>query len=239
MKIIPLKEGDFLVNKNKEFTLLDKAEKLEGLRMAIQPFLVITEDDYIMLDAGNGWRNDKGLVVEELLVNENIRRTEITKVVLSHLHKDHVNGLFLNPDSDELTFPNAKIYIQKREFEYALTQTESYSYDIANLERLKKVASIVWLEEDKGQITASISFEVTSGHTPFHQVFWIKEDNEIIFYGADNLPQRDYLKLHIAYKTDFDGRKAMNLRQIWEKQAKEENWKILLYHDMKTSILEL
>lgn len=239
MRVIPLKEGDFLVNKNKEFTLLDSAEKLEGLRMAIQSFLVITQEECIILDAGNGWRNNEELVVEQSLIKENIDRAKIAKILLSHLHKDHVDGLFLNPDSEELTFPNAELYIQKREFDYAITQLGSASYDIETLEKLKKVATINWMEEDSGQISPSISFEVTGGHTPFHQVFWIKENDEIIFYGADNLPQRDYLKLHIAYKTDFDGRKAMHLRQLWEKQAKEEHWKILLYHDMKSPFLEL
>jgi hypothetical protein len=31
------------------------------------------------------------------------------------------------------------------------------------------------MDEDKGNITDEISFEVVGGHTPFMQVFWIKE----------------------------------------------------------------
>jgi glyoxylase-like metal-dependent hydrolase (beta-lactamase superfamily II) len=239
MRIITLKEGDFLVNKNKEFTLLSEAENLEGIRMSIQSFLVLTDDDYIVLDGGNGWKKDGKLVVEQLLDQENINRTEITKVLLSHVHKDHVEGLFLNDNSSELTFPNAEIYIQKREFDYALTQTGNSSFDLETLKRLENLPNINWMEEDKGFISPSISYEVTGGHTPFHQVFWIKENGETIFYGADNLPQHSYIKFHIAYKSDFDGKKAKELRQIWEKQAKEENWSILLYHDLDISVLKL
>lgn len=239
MRIIPLKEGNFLVNKNKEFALLSEVDNSLSLKMAIQPFLIITNEDYVILDGGNGWKEGGKLVVEQLLNQENINRTDITKVLLSHVHKDHVDGLFVDINTNELTFPNAVIYIQKREFDYALTQTGNPSFDLDVLERLKQTANIHWMEEDSGNITPAISFEVTGGHTPFHQVFWIKEDGEIIFYGADNLPQRGYLKLHIAYKSDFDGRKAMELRQLWEKQAKEENWKILLYHDMQISVLTL
>ncbi|KFF04301.1 MBL fold metallo-hydrolase [Flavobacterium reichenbachii] len=239
MRIIALKEGDFLVNKNKEFVLLNEADNVEGLRMAIQPFLVVTNDDYILLDGGNGWKNEGKLVVEQLLNQENIQTSQITKVLLSHLHKDHIEGLFLNDTDLEQTFPNAAIYVQKREFDYALTQQGNPSFDFNTLERLQKLPNIHWMEEDHGEISPAISFEVTSGHTPFHQVFWIRENGETTFYGADNLPQRSYLKFHIAYKTDFDGKKAKELRQIWEQKAKEENWNILLYHDMKTSVLKL
>ncbi|WP_435522569.1 hypothetical protein [Chryseobacterium indoltheticum] len=48
-----------------------------------------------------------------------------------------------------------------------------------------------------------------------------------------------YLKYHIAFKTDFDGVKAKQERIQWEKQAKEEQWKILLYHDLDFDMVEL
>jgi hypothetical protein len=70
------------------------------------------------------------------------------------------------------------------------------------------------------------------------QVFWIKEGNETVFYGADNIPQQSYLKYHLAYKSDFDGKRAMNLRIKWEKEAVENHWKVLLYHDLEKAVLE-
>jgi len=56
MRVIPLKEGDFSVSKNKDFCGLD--EFPGGLKMAVQPFLVITEKDFILLDAGLGLSED-------------------------------------------------------------------------------------------------------------------------------------------------------------------------------------
>lgn len=97
---------------------------------------------------------------------------------------------------------------------------------------------MVVLTEDTGSISDEIIYEVCGGHTPFHQVFWIKENSKIAFYGADDLPQRSYLKFHIAYKSDFDEKKASNLRQNWEQEAKEHNWTVLFYHDMKTPLLQ-
>ncbi|MGJ1242627.1 hypothetical protein [Sphingobacterium siyangense] len=82
-------------------------------------------------------------------------------------------------------------------------------------------------------------YSVTGGHTPYHQVFWIKEDGETAFYGADNLPQMGYLNYQIAFKTDYDGKKAMEKRIIWKQRAQEEQWKILLYHDIENEIIRL
>ena len=243
MKIIPLKEGNFSASKTKDFTLLteDNFDKIGGIKMSVQPFLIITENDYILLDAGIGWKNESGsTVVSEILEKENIRPDQITKLLLSHLHKDHIEGAVkLTENGFEAAFPNARIYIQKRELDFAMEKKGNPSFDFDMLEKLIQLPNITWMNDDEGQITNEISYEVVGGHTPFMQVFWIRENGETVFYGADDLPQASYLKYHLAYKSDFDGRKAMELRLTWEKEARENNWKILLYHDLDKAIVEI
>lgn len=242
MKIIPLKEGNFSASKTKDFTLLteDNFDTITGIKMSVQPFLIITENDYILLDAGIGWKNENGIsVVSEILERENISHGQITKVLLSHLHKDHIEGAVIFTENGfEATFPNADIYIQKRELDFAMGNKGNPSFDFEVLEKLIQLPNIIWMNDDQGQITDEISYEVVGGHTPFMQVFWIKENGETAFYGADDLPQASYLKYHLSYKSDFDGRKAMELRLKWEKEARENNWKILLYHDLEKAVIE-
>ncbi|SHE36395.1 Glyoxylase, beta-lactamase superfamily II [Chryseobacterium takakiae] len=242
MKIIPLKEGNFSTNKTKDFTLLtgENNATVKGIKMSITPFLIITEKDIIMLDAGIGWKNESGkTVISEILARENIKPESVTKVLLSHLHKDHIETTIVRTENGfEATFPNADIYIQKRELEYAMQNKNSHSFDFDTLEKLISLDQIVWMDEDSGSITDEIYFEVAGGHTPFMQVFWIKDGKETVFYGADDLPQESYLKYHLAYKSDFDGRKAMELRLKWQKEATENHWKILLYHDLDKAILQ-
>ncbi|GEN65872.1 MBL fold metallo-hydrolase [Chryseobacterium rhizosphaerae] len=243
MKIIPLKEGNFSASKTKDFSLLtaENIDTAKGIKMSVQPFLIITENDYILLDTGMGWKNENEVsVVSEILDRENIKPEQITKVLLSHLHKDHIEGAVTATDYGfEATFPNAEIYIQKRELDFAMENKGNPSFDFDTLEKLIQLPHIVWMHEDKGQITEEISYEVVGGHTPFMQVFWIRENEETAFYGADDLPQASYLKYHLAYKSDFDGRKAMELRLKWEKEARENRWKILLYHDLDKAIVEV
>lgn len=246
MKIIPLKEGNFSTSETKDFTLLTDENKdaVKGIKMSVTPFLIITQKDFILLDAGIGWKNENGeTVISEILKKENISPGQITKVLLSHLHKDHIETVITrNGNGFEATFPNAEIYIQKRELNFAMENKGNHSFDFDTLEKLIELDNIIWMDDDKGNITEEISFEVVGGHTPFMQVFWINENNEnneTIFYGADNLPQESYLKYHLAYKSDFDGRKAMELRLKWQQQALANHWKILLYHDLDKAVIEL
>ncbi|WP_315058615.1 MBL fold metallo-hydrolase [Chryseobacterium indoltheticum] len=241
MKIIPIKEGNFIADQSKNFKILEGNPDSKGIKMSIRPFLIITENEYILLDTGLGWKNNEGeLIINEVLEKENIQNTQITKVLLSHLHKDHINGTLVRTDSGfESNFPNAKIYIQKRELDFAFESLGNPSFDFEILEALIQQPNIVWMDDDQGKINNEIYYEVVGGHTPFLQVFKIVENNEIAFYGADNLPQESYLKYHVAYKSDFDSKKAMQLRIKWQKEAIENNWKILLYHDLEKSILQL
>ncbi|EJL75906.1 MBL fold metallo-hydrolase [Chryseobacterium populi] len=240
MKIIPLKEGNFSASKTKDFTLLteENSDTVKGIKMSVQPFLIITKKDYIILDAGIGWENNAGRsVISEILERENISPGQITKVLLSHLHKDHIEGMIKYTDTGfDSCFPNAEIYIQKRELDFAMENKGNPSFDFTALEKLIQLP-IVWMNDNKGQITEEISYEVVGGHTPFMQVFWITDETGTAFYGADNLPQASYLKYHVAYKSDYDGRKAMELRQVWQKEAEEKHWKILLYHDLDQAVL--
>lgn len=243
MKIIPLKEGNFSTNKTKDFTLLteENSASLKGIKMSVTPFLVITENDVILLDAGIGWKTETGkTVISELLKKESIKPEQVTKILLSHLHKDHIETTITRTENGfEATFPNAEIYIQKRELDFAMNNCDNHSFDFDTLEKLIKLDNIIWMEENSGYITDEIYFEVVGGHTPYMQVFRIKDGDEIAFYGADDLPQKSYLKYHLAYKSDFDGRKAMELRLKWQKEATKNHWKILLYHDLDISILQL
>ena len=238
MKIIPLQEGNYVVNSEKEFKLISEFPLDSGLKMAIQPFLIITQNDYILLDLGLALNKNGKPFIHHLLQSHDIAPEQITKILISHFHKDHIEGIGVFEGENFIqNFPNATIYMQERELDFALTQQHP-SYNLNLLHQFKTFPNVEFLEDDKGEITNEIFYEVSGGHSPFHQVFWIKENNEITFYGADDLPQEAYLKMHVAYKTDYDGKRAMESRKKWEKEAKEQNWKVLLYHDMKKPVLE-
>jgi glyoxylase-like metal-dependent hydrolase (beta-lactamase superfamily II) len=238
MGIAVLKEGNFSVTKNKVFTLLNGRVDTPDLKMAVQPFLISHGGEFTLLDAGLGWMENGMMTTHRQLRERNIDIQQLTRILVSHLHKDHVGGLVSDDEGVlRLNFPSVKTYIQRREFEFAIAQAGNPSYEINKLNFLALQENVIWLDTDEDKITDGVSFKVTGGHSPFHQAFWIRENDETIFYGADNLPQRSYIEYQLAYKTDYDGKKALAVRQQWVEQANEERWKVLLYHDMKEPVM--
>ena len=92
--------------------------------------------------------------------------------------------------------------------------------------------------EGNGIIDDYIKYEVTGAHCPYHQVFWIIEDGEKVFFGGDVAPQLQQMKSRFIAKYDYDGKKSMELRQQWWQQGQQEKWTFLFYHDIKSPVYQ-
>ena len=248
MRIIPLMEGAFTIDQSKKFIPFNLAsDNLQqrpagSLLVEIQPFVVITDEDILLLDTGLGFRTpDQTLQIHKNLINAGINPMDITKVLMSHLHKDHAGGIAgQDPVSGEysLSFPGATHYVQRKELDYALEKGFP-SYIPEELSPLRQTDKVVLLDDTQGTIGSSIRYEVTGGHTPFHQVFWIKEGEQSIFFGGDDAPQLGQMKNRFIAKYDYDGKKCMELRKKWWAEAAEEHWTLLFYHDIKYPFIAL
>jgi len=244
MKIIPLSEGAFTIDKTKLFVPFDtekddlQQRPVGSLLVEVQPFAVITTEDVLVLDTGLGFEIDGELQVHRNLRAAGIDPVKVTKVLMSHLHKDHAGGLSREvkdrPGVRELSFPNATYYIQRKELEYAY-QKGPTSYMTEELDLLKTASKVVFLDGN-GVLDGYIKYEVTGAHCPYHQVFWIVDGGEKVFFGGDDAPQLQQMKSRFVAKYDFDGKKAMELRQQWWEKGREEGWNFLFYHDVKTPV---
>ncbi|MDB5010587.1 MAG: fold hydrolase, partial [Mucilaginibacter sp.] len=81
-----------------------------------------------------------------------------------------------------------------------------------------------------------INYELSGGHCPFHQVFWIEDKSGKCFFGGDELPEPEQLIRKFIAKYDYDGRKAMQLREEYGKKAAAEGWTCLFYHSKSIAI---
>lgn len=245
MKIIPLSEGSFTIDKTKVFVPFDTGtEELNtrpagSLLVEIQPFVIITGKDIILLDTGLGYNESGGTSqLHNNLLKAGINPSQITKVLMSHLHKDHAGGITIqDPKTKEhfISFPYATYYLQKREFDHAM-ETGTASYLTEDFHMLEEFSKVVWLDKDEGWIDGYIRYSVTGAHSKFHQVFWIEDDGQTTFFGGDVAPQLQQMKSRFVAKYDFDGKKCMELRQQWWQQGQEENWIFLFYHDIQSPV---
>lgn len=241
MKIIPLQEGSFTIDKTKHFIPFDTSKddlqqrSAGSLLVEVQPFVVITSEDVLLLDTGLGFEKDGVLQIHKNLMDAGINPSEITKVLMTHLHKDHAGGVSkkLN-EKYELAFPQATYYIQHKELEFAF-EKGSPSYISEELACLKDAPNVTLLDGN-GIINGYIKYEVTAGHCPYHQVFFIVDGGEKIFFGGDDAPQLQQMKSRFVAKYDYDGKRCMELRQEWWKKGAQESWSFLFYHDIKAPV---
>jgi len=128
MKVIPLSEGSFTIDKSKLFIPFDTSQDdlqqrpVGSLLVEVQPFVVVTPEDVLLLDAGLGFEKDGILQLHKNMMDAGINPSEVTKVLMSHLHKDHAGGVSRkNPSAGqyELAFPQATYYIQRKELDFA------------------------------------------------------------------------------------------------------------------------
>ena len=245
MKIIPLSEGAFTIDKTKVFIPFKKEkddlqQRAQGsLLVEVQPFAVITKKDIIVIDTGLGFSNKDGVLqIHQNLMDNGIDPMSVTKVLVSHLHKDHSGGISKEDkilQQSFLSFPHATYYVNRNEFAYA-NEKGSPSYTPSEFEILSR-ADHVNFTEGNGKIDEYISYEVSGAHCPYHQVFFIEEDDEKIFFGGDVAPQLQQMKSRFIAKYDYDGKKCMELRQQWWEQGQREHWTFLFYHDIKTPLV--
>lgn len=246
-RIYPLSEGEFTIGHDKIFHPFNPAEDelndrpTGSLLVEVQPFLVVTDKDVMVLDTGLGFNCKDG----ELQLHHNIRLcgyepSQVTKVLLSHLHKDHAGGVTYKDDKGIIkpTFSNAQYFIYRSEADYAL-KIGYPSYMPEEIEPLFSSGQVQWLEGEEGNIDSYIKYMHSGGHCPEHIVFLIEDGSDKIFFGGDEAPQLKQMKMKYVAKYDYDGKKAMQLREQYAAQGRAEGWQFLFYHDVAKPVARL
>ncbi len=246
-KVYPLSEGVFTIGHDKLFVPFNlEDENLNdrpkgSLLVEVQPFLVVTNKDAILFDTGLGFSNKDGIPQ----IHENLRKFgyepgQITKVLLSHLHKDHAGGVIYKTSNGQvnLTFPHATYYIYRAEADYAL-KNGFPSYITEEIEPLLSSPQVHWLDGEEGMIDGYIKFMHSGGHCPEHVIYLLDDGESKLFFGGDEAPQLKQMKIKYIAKYDYDGKKAMLLREQYGEQGRKQGWQFLFYHDVGSPISAL
>ncbi len=181
--------------------------------MSLRVLLIETENRKILVDTGIGdYHNEKFkgqfdikgqmdplacLLSEEL----QIKAEEITDIVLTHLHFDHVGGLG-GTHGTELVFPKARIHLHKKHYEYSLQPTArdkgsfQSEYFKKVLDQYQEKGQVNFLEaEESGVIlkdgSEDVSYRVSFGHTPY----MIHPIAKNYIYMADLVPMAHHIRV--------------------------------------------
>ena len=235
MEIFALGEGSYSVDATKKFIPFNpetdsRRDRPGSLFIHVNPFLIKTNDDLILLDAGLGYKDTR----DELLLHQHIRNAgfdpeDVTLVLMSHLHYDHSGGLVVERNGKlEPSFPAAEHVINKQEWEFALTGASS-SYHREIFEALKGKVNLT-LIEGNGELKPGISYAFSGGHSRFHQVFWFDFVDGKLFFGGDELPEPEQLIRKFVAKYDYNGQRSAELRIEYGRKAAAEGYTCLFYH---------
>jgi glyoxylase-like metal-dependent hydrolase (beta-lactamase superfamily II) len=131
----------------------------KDLRMAVRQFVIRLTNDLVLLDCGLGLPKNGDFMITSLLEQHSIKPNQITKVLLSHLHKDHIEGLgYFQNGSFLQHFPNATIYVSKQELNYALSQKGNPSFNDDLAEQLAQLPNLKLINAQQGNIMTWFRF---------------------------------------------------------------------------------
>lgn len=216
----------------------------QSTMVGINPILVKNGPYNILLDTGLGWGldfassyNNVSNVRTNLAIFK-LTPSDITHVILSHLHYDHAAGSsYTNADAKtRVTFPNATYYLTQLEWEYALSQVDQEyqkqdsGYRLDEFYRLKADGRIHLIKEETTSILDGVSVYRTGGHTPGHQVVQLQSQDEIAYYPGDLLPSSAHLNHYTMQHMDIDPIRAKKEKIQLLQKAYREQAVLLFYH---------
>lgn len=217
----------------------------------ISPLLIRTDDKNILIESGFGNKFRENRRIEKVwdiiqdrtlldsLKSLNLASEDIDVVILTHLHFDHAGGSTTLDDENNIvpTFPNAKYYIQKKEWENALNPhiLGKNSYYLENYQPLQNTGCLELIDGDT-EICPGVKTIVVAGHIDCLQLVKITSQGEITLFMSDLVPTTVHVKPIWNPAFDLDPLASSLTKKKYLELAIREHWLLIWYHDMKTGM---
>lgn len=182
--------------------------------------LLRSGDKTVLFDVGSG--SDFAPSAGELasaLDALGVAPEEITDVLFTHGHPDHLWGLL--DDFDDPMFTEAAYWMGQKEFDYwmdpATVETigeARAAFAVGAKRRLERVAESVTLFDDGDEVLPGVAARATYGHTPGHMAFEVNGGGDSVMILGDCIGNH-----HVAFEkpawvsgSDQDGEMAVKTR---------------------------
>ena len=214
------------------------------IKMVTRSLLLVNESRKILIDTGNGSKWAKKYIdlynidfsrysIESSLKKYGFKTDDITDVICTHLHFDHVGGNTIF-DGDKIvpTFPNATYWIGEKNWNLANhpNQKDQGSFMDWDWKVLYQNGMIKLVKE---KFLPGIDIYFSNGHTDglMHPI--ISDSNKTLFYGSDIFPTVAHIP--VPWVMSYDLRPAQTVLEKNELLLKmnAEKWILFFEHDFK------
>lgn len=254
-----LEPGHFMLDGGAMFGIIPKpmwskvhpADEYNRIDLALRLWCIKSAEKLIVVDTGIGDYHDEKFntmfnvrgessPLTKALAEINHTPEDVTDLIISHLHFDHIGGIGTKEDGEwKAVFPNAKLHIHKDHYDYALNPTErdSGSFHVKNftpiIEYYKNKDQLVWHEGHDGKIldleNDEIRFKCSFGHTPYLMHPYTKD----FIYLADLIPTSNHVHVPWVMGYDIEPGITTKYKREFLEFVIEKNLKIIFEHDPK------
>ena len=208
----------------------------DKLTITFTALAIETGDSVVLIDTGLGDSGPPGtgkLVAS--LAAAGISAADVTHVVISHFHGDHISGL--RGKDGSLTFPKAQILVPQEEWDFWTDDArmeaapEALKGNFALVRRMfgaEKVRHFGWGDE----VLPGIKAVSAAGHTPGMTAFEISSQGERMMFVADITNNPMLFVRHPEWQAmfDMDGAAAVATRRRLLDQAAAEQLRLHFFH---------
>lgn len=157
----------------------------------------------------------------------NVSFEEITHIFITHAHRDHIGGIL--DEKGHNNFPNAKLMIDKREFDYWQNAGDKRAKDSIN-----SFKEIVYFTPNKPLLEGDLEILAIPayGHTPGHNMILLQHQGDKLLFWADimHFYALQIAMPEIAVVFDVDKDEAIKTRKEVLQRLKSEKIQVVGAH---------
>ncbi|MGH7618573.1 MAG: N-acyl homoserine lactonase family protein [Gemmatimonadaceae bacterium] len=169
---------------------------------------VLVDAGFHRADLVTRWKPTGFMTPAEAVARAGVKPEEVTDVIISHVHWDHLDGIDL--------FPSARVWIQREEFTHHLDSTGAVrdraidAGDAKILAGIARQGRVMLVDGDAREIIPGITVYTGGKHTYASQFATVRTTAGTVVIASDNVYLYENLAKHVPIAQTLDA--ASNLR---------------------------